>query len=301
MNQTMSTLQAMRRQETTSYHCEDYLQGALQQQSFIDDIFNSPQHTTAEYVEVLKSNRKKMAQWCMTLMDACQLSRETVSIAMSYFDRFMATEQGAECIDDSATFQLSAMTSLYSAIKIHEEKAISPEVLCNISRGFYSKKDMEEMEWRMLNALQWRVNVPTPLAFVREYLNMIPNKVVNQETKDHLLELAKVQTEMSVADYSFVTVKASSIGFAALANAMDVLGLEFRIVNHYILSERNLVDTQEVLDIQGALFAAVSVCSFQLTFNQQPSSHNKNGYDSQPKPRRASHTISPRTVVNHAA
>merc|ERR1712232_334489 len=142
-----------------------------------------------------------------------------------------------------------------------EEKAISPEVLSTISRGYYSKTDMERMEWTMLQALQWRVNVPTPLAFVREYLSttaLLPQPL-DPLTKDRLLSLVSVQTELCATDYNFVTIKPSSIGFAALVNAMEVMGLDVA-TPHYsmVVPLMGLIDTEEVFRIQSTLYRAVA-------------------------------------------
>lgn len=290
--QPTSTLAAMCLQESTSYKCEDYLRCRAQSPTSAAtmDIQNTTPDMTHEDIQVCINNRSKMAQWCMTLMDACQLNRETVSIAMSYLDRYLATKHGMECIEDSATFQLAVMTALYSAIKIHEEKAISPEVLSTISRGFYTKKDMEEMEWKMLNALQWRVNTPTPLAFCREYLSQLN---LDAGMKDQLLSLAQVQIELTVADYNFVTVKPSSIGFAALVNAMDVMGLNVASANKIIV-DTGLVDSTQVFQIQGALYSVVANLTHLRTQTRRPSASSKTA-SAAPK-RRQSHTISPRTV-----
>jgi len=300
---TMSTLEAMRLQET-SYSCQDYLQQALtqSQHSFVQ----GDSEFTQDDVTVCQNNRSKMVEWMMTLTDACQLKRDTVSIAMNNMDRYLATPQGmTHSLRDSSAFQLACMTSLYSAIKVHEEKALSPEVLSSISRGFYSKKDMEDMEWSMLNALQWRVNGPTPLAFVREYLANIPRRVMKDSVKEHVLALAMMQTELAVTDYNMSTSsKASSIAFAALTNAMDVLGLEFRIVNHYILAKSNLVDICQVCDVQSALFVAVAgvVPSAAAARQQQRSTSMLCTQQQQQASKQHGHSsISPRTVLNEAA
>lgn len=312
---TFSTLEALSRQESTTYKCDDYLHRHMQpSSSLMDDIFcpNSTNHIsnknqnnklTKEDIQTCMNNRSKMSQWCMTLMDACQLQRETVSIAFSSLDRFLATDQGVECIEDSTTFQLACMTSLYSAIKIHEEKALSPETLSHISRGFYSKDDMEEMEWTMLQALQWRVNAPTPLAFCREFLNLIPDHEMDQKTKDHVLSLAKIQTELAVSNYSFVATKPSSIGFAALTNAMDVLGLDFGVVHQYICydAENSVIDTEEVVQIQNVLYIAVSTMKEQLEPVQEKASSLSEEEPTAAPKRRQSYTVSPRTVVGQAA
>jgi len=282
----------MCQQESSAYKCEDYLHCRGQSPvSILDQVFfrSTPPTMTPEGVQACINNRSKMVSWCMSLMDACQLNRETVSIAMSYLDRFLATAIGEDCIEDSATFQLACMTALYSAIKIHEEKVISPEVLSTISRGFYTKTDMEAMEWKMLNAISWRVNVPTPQAFCRQYLSLLP--AVDAATREQLLQLCSVQTELSVADYEFVTVKPSSIGFAALVNAMDVLGLDVTVTNAVVAL--GMVDAHQVFRIQSTLYAGVANLTHLRTQARRPI--EPPAPLAAPK-RRQSHTISPRAV-----
>ena len=289
---TLSTLEAMCRQECTAYKCEDYLHRHMHPPSSQED------HCIMEQdMQTCINNRAKMSQWCLTLVDACQLSRETVSIAMSNLDRFLATPEGAKTyIDDSSSFQLACMTALYNAIKVHEEKAISPETLAYISRGFYSSEDMEATEWTMLKALKWRVNAPTPLAFCRELLHLAPEHQMDARTQEQVLSLAKVQTELAVQDYSFVTVKASSIAFAALSNATEVMGLKVPVNLNYAMG---LIDRVQVSEIQSALYAAV--LTLQQPALQLPAPSKALEEEPSPIKHRQSVTISPRTVCGQAA
>lgn len=290
---TLSTLEAMCRQESTAYKCEDYLHRHMQPPSSQED-----QSILEQDMQTCMNNRAKMSQWCMTLMDACQLDRETVSIAMSNLDRFLATPEGTKTyIDDSSSFQLACMTALYNAIKVHEEKAISPETLAYISRGFYSSEDMESMEWTMLKALKWRVNAPTPLAFCRELLRLVPEYQMDARTQEHVLSLARVQTELAVQDYSFVTIKASSIALAALSNAMEALGLKMPVNLNYAMG---LIDRAQVSEIQSVLYAAVLTLQ-KPAFQLPTPSKVLEAEEPTPVKRRQSLTISPRTVCGQAA
>jgi len=288
--ETLSILEAMRRQESTSYKCEDYIARSVLPGSSVEDM------------QTLETNRSKMTQWCMTLVNACGLNSNTVSIAMSNLDRFLATDDGLELLGDSETFQLACMASLYSAIKVHEERAFSPQTLSNISRGFYSARDMETMEFRILQALQWRVNAPTPMSFVNEFLKLIPDYVLNSHYKEHVLSLVRIQTELSVAAYNFVTIKPSSIGFAALINAMDILSIKFDIVQSYILDVKGItIDTDEVLSIQNALYTAVAATQETIVIQQQQSNVNTKPLTPSTSKHDKSFTISPRTVCGQAA
>ena len=111
----------------------------------------------------------------------------------------------------------------------------------------------------------------------------------------------KIQTEISVGNYSFVSVKPSSVGFASLANATNVLGLDARILGQFILSlGKHVVDTQEVYQIQAALYSAVSnMASLRSVCGQQSRRADISASAVRPK-RRQSHTISPRAVCEAA-
>ena len=77
------------------------------------------------------------------------------------------------------------------------------------------------MERRILEALQWRVNPPTSMDFVRSFMNLIPAKFLDKESRKLILELAKYQVDVSVVHYEFCTEKSSVVAFAALLNAME--------------------------------------------------------------------------------
>lgn len=83
--------------------------------------------------------RRKICEWSYKVVDHFKFDREVVSVAMNYFDRFLASEQMAlravsppgrctcpSCLRsvDSRTFQLAAMTALYLAVKLHAESGV---------------------------------------------------------------------------------------------------------------------------------------------------------------------------------
>ena len=73
----------------------------------------------------------------------------------------------------------------------------------------------------MLQSLQWYVQPPTPLAYCREFMNLVSNKI-SPVARHGINELARFLTELSVTDYWFVTKKRSSIALASLFYAMEL-------------------------------------------------------------------------------
>ncbi|KAL3919359.1 MAG: hypothetical protein SGILL_003793 [Bacillariaceae sp.] len=207
--QTLETIHAMRCQES-AYGVPDYLS-------------QLPQVHSALETPVDASCRKVMAAWCCEIADFCKYKRETVAVAMNCLDRFMSTPAGQEILLDRNAYQLASMTALYSSVKIHEQEAMDPNLVSSLSRGVHSAKAVEEMECKMLKAVQWRVNPPSAMSFVRSMMDLVPAHIVGSTERETLLEITKFQIELSVNEYDFCRYQASSVAFAALLNSFESL------------------------------------------------------------------------------
>lgn len=218
MENVLPILSAMIRQGDKGYATCDYFQ---QQQ---------PEDFGSDAAE----NRAKMTIWCYRIVDFCKFHRETVAITMNILDRFMATPAASLAFHDRSMYQLIVMTCLYTAVKIHEPEAMDPKMVSALSRGIYAPADIEDMELRILMALAWRVNPPTPMAYVKIYLDLIKITIsesslssltkIDQNSLETILDLAQVQTEFAIAERDFLTVKPSTLAYCVLMNAL--LGIE---------------------------------------------------------------------------
>jgi Cyclin, N-terminal domain len=193
------TLQAMRRQElSAAYAKRDFLQASPPQPVVVDEHGCS----SSVAIDIDVECRDKMCEWSHQIVDFCKFSRESVEISMSYLDRFLLTTAGVAALQDRTVYQLASMTCLYTAIKVHERQALNPKVVSQLSRGTYTPEQIESMEGTILAALQWRMNPPTALSFVREMIaTMLSSSDLSQATKETLLTLASAQTERAVANF----------------------------------------------------------------------------------------------------
>jgi hypothetical protein len=208
--QTLQTLQAMRFQEENAYGVSDYLS-------------QPPQVNCALDTPVDSSCRFVMAKWCCEIADFCKYKRETVAIAMNCLDRLMTTSLGQQILLDRNLYQLACMTALYSIVKIHEQEAMDPILISSLSRGVHSPKAVEEMETRILQAIQWRVNPPIAMSFVRSMMDLVPENILGATERAMITEITKFQVESAVNEYIFATFQASSIAFASLLNSFESL------------------------------------------------------------------------------
>ena len=197
--------------------------------------------------------RRKICQWSFKVIDHFRLDREVVSCAMNIFDRFLANipKTFDVCVCpcpscqrsvDSRTFQLTAMTSLYLAMKLNSDNGSddcsSPSrrlrlfSFVELSRGQFCAEDISEMEKTILKELRWKVHPPTPMTFISYLLRLMPPHstmpIESRKTYDlvlHVLhELARYLTELSVCLGSACSVHSpSQVAYAAILVSMDLL------------------------------------------------------------------------------
>lgn len=282
--EVMATIDAMHEQEA-KYMPSDYLFQSSPQQT----AAAGPQHA----VDI--DCRSKMVSWCYQVVDFCKFQRETVSIAINYLDRYMSSPASRRAHTDRKVFQLLAMTCLYTAVKIHEPEAMDPKLVSTLSRGTYTPQEVEKMEAEILGVIEWRMNPPTALSFVRHFLELMPSNFLTTAQRETAYELSKFQTELSVSEYDFLKVRPSVIGYSALVNALESIGLDEKLVARisFGLSEAAHIDmhTDKIFEVQNWLYQAVST---------QPGNMVKQTKVLPPAPskfsRRSSFEVSPRSV-----
>jgi hypothetical protein len=241
----VSTLEVMLRQEEKIYA--------------VRGDFLGRRGNSALKIEVDYSNRESMIDWSYKVIDFLGFKHEMVEIAINYLENFLLTPTGSKALTCTKLFQLATMACLYLAIKIHADLVLDSKFMANLSQGLFSYNQVEEMEMHVLTALSWRVNPPTALAFVREFLDLLPSSV-SQEMKKKAYTLCEPQIEVSVIDYNFVNVKASTVAHFAVMNALKVLAMDSVILSHInsLLSYASHIDHESVQQgIQDSLYEAV--------------------------------------------
>lgn len=248
--ENVDTLEAMRRQEQ-SYMCSDY----LYQECNTSHRVNMPQ------TAIDLGCRTAMLQWIKTIVKFIGFEPEIVEISMSHLDRFLATPLGEEARNCRTIFQLSAMTALYTAVKINCAEALTPTLLAQLSHGAFEAEQFEHMECIMLSAIQWRVNPCTSVSFVRQVLDLLPNNVFETDgLKEAVIKTAKQQAEWTVEDYDLLSVKKSVVAYAAIANSLKHNGIRGCNLKQ-LLGDCSLIDIE--LDLQ---HAAMIQPSLRLAF-----------------------------------
>lgn len=247
------TLLTMCRQESDGYETMDYLQQEEKEESLTNE--HCPLHKV-KILDINEDSRCKMVAWCHQVVDFCNFDRETVLISMNILDRFMMTPSGKQVKFDRKIYQLAAMTALYTAVKVHESEAMDPRLISSLSQGYYTCEQVDAMELKILTALTWRVNPPTSMAFVRQYVALLPK--MDDCIVEAVYDLSRFQTEVAVLEYNCLTVKPSTLALCSLINALDNVGVEEKVIGQLQSQLDGAITMDErMAEIQEWLYQAI--------------------------------------------
>lgn len=250
--------------------------------------------------------RKQMVVWCYSIIDHCKFNREIVPITISYLDRFIATPAGSSARINREIYQLAAMACLYTAIKIHGHICIHPKAFSGLSSNVFSSDELQAMETKILFALNWRMNPPTSLAFVRKFLHMIPSWTLDIKWREAVYNIAKYQTELAVTEFECIAIRPSTIAFCAVMNSLARLNVD----DNALKGSSKIISRAIGIQITDNTFQEVRK-HLDRVMNEQPTkSVSTSSKDTANKPKSAekpqsdeaqaiASSSSPRSVVGH--
>jgi hypothetical protein len=240
--ETSDRIKVMRRQEQTIYSCTDYMK-KIKSGNITNTITSEPSSSSLSSLKSTSTSlidevcRKKMAKWCFHVIDYAQFNRETVSIAMSFLDRFLASgsPRALRAIQNRKEYQLASMTTLYMAIKLFEPMEMCTTTLASLSRNSYTALDFATMDNDILFALQWRMNGPTPLSFIQQFISMLSSTKTSSSRIEPFLQshpayqklwnISKYHTELAACEYYFATIQPSTVAIASISASLKLIPL----------------------------------------------------------------------------
>lgn len=232
--------------------------------------------------------RFKIAEWSFDVVDHFSFDREVVAIALNYVDRFVLVQ--STTTNSSITtnrhnsgndeeqhqhqigkkeYQLLTLTSLYLAIKLHGELSNSDDrhggmrpslqVFVHLSRDGFTAADIEHMERKLLNSLQWRVNPPMPVSFIKCLLSFLPSWRSSEQhrVKFAIYEMARYLAEISVCNATFSTLfQPSVLAYASILASVDALSRDaslssfppIRVIDKFIYRISSVTSLDPTMD-----------------------------------------------------
>ena len=227
-NALVNSLSILIEQESSTCSCVDYLNRSSKNKC------HTASHEEKDSVryQVTPDNRLQLVDWCYQIVDRCQFDRETVAMAMNLTDRFMGTPkaQDQDILHHLGKYQLVVVTSLYLSIKLNERKCLGSKDFEALSAGVYLAKEIEDMEWTMLQGLAWRLNSPTSLQIAYHILSLMLKNIgenttrpLQEDTRNFVHDEVAFQIENSIQEYYFTACRPSTIAIAAILNAIEMV------------------------------------------------------------------------------
>ena len=230
----LDTLQCLLQQEARYYTKQDF---RASQMTAMKEV--QGQYPAQKLDPIDSSCRTKMCAWFQQICNFCQYDDDEAFViienALSYLDRYVVTPKGSVALLDRNYYQGTAITCLYMATKIHAHAAISSSDMSQITRFVYTTEQIEEMEYHILQSLNWHVNPPTVSVFVAEYMKLLIQQLVQSQavhaTDDASVvsmlqavkELVHTNTMTAFGNETFIAVPASVMAYTAIVNAVQML------------------------------------------------------------------------------
>ena len=170
--------------------------------------------------EMDQVDRQALCNWGYQTIAACNGgNRLTVVKAISYFDRYMSSS--SQCRDLEA-IQLAFVTSLVIALKIDAGFNVELDFIASaITKDAYTQEDIRRMELEILQALEWRLNGPTPHEFIDRFLEVVPG--IDATHFDFLNRFSKAVAEEATTTYAFALHYPSVVALGAICCGLEHL------------------------------------------------------------------------------
>ncbi|XP_050417984.2 G2/mitotic-specific cyclin-B3 [Patella vulgata] len=153
----------------------------------------------------LTSNmRSILVDWLVEVQENFELNHETLYLAVKLVDTYLSIKETPK-----EMLQLIGGTSLFIACKFDERCPPLIEDFLYICDDAYNRKEFLDMERNILKTIGFDLGMPLSYRFLRRFA-----KCVRAEMKT--LTLARYILEMSLMDYSLISVRESKLAAAAL-------------------------------------------------------------------------------------
>jgi len=248
-SEIIDQLQVMCLQEASiEYRCRNYIED--------DEDENDDMHCDDQPGALVQPSlsrpidvecRSKMVQWCYQIVDFANFHRETVSIALSYLDRFLSSNHpnARRAIANRKEYQLSCIAALYLAIKMNERTEIDAKNFAELARGTHSECEIVEMESTILRVLDWRMSGPTSFTFLHYLLELGLTRMKSNNLQwSKITDLASYQIQLAVGDNFFVSYQPSLLAVASILNALEP-------THKNILTSDRMIFLQRLIDVTG--------------------------------------------------
>eukprot|EP01117_Protostelium_nocturnum_P008058 TRINITY_DN2869_c0_g1_i1.p1 TRINITY_DN2869_c0_g1~~TRINITY_DN2869_c0_g1_i1.p1 ORF type:complete len:520 (+),score=210.78 TRINITY_DN2869_c0_g1_i1:124-1683(+) len=155
-------------------------------------------------VDITRKHRMIMVDWMAEVIVKFNLLSETMFLAVNILDRFLQIKAVAR-----NKLQLVGTACMLIASKFEEIFTPKVDDFIYITANAYPREELLKMEKLVLLTLNFNLNVPAPIHFLRRF-----SKAAHSDAQIHTL--SKYLIELSMLEYSMIEFSASQIAAASV-------------------------------------------------------------------------------------
>lgn len=180
----------------------------------LEETFAIRENFLAGHKQINHKMRTILIDWINEVQHQYKLEIDTYHMTVSIIDRYL------QLITDTPKkeLQLVGVTAMFIASKYEELFPPDIEDFVYITDETYKKKQILEMEKRIVKVLDFHLGKPLPTHFLRRF-----SKAAKAAEKNH--QCAKYLIEIASIDYEMAHLKPSEIAAAALYISLNVFPL----------------------------------------------------------------------------
>ncbi|CAB3376987.1 Hypothetical predicted protein [Cloeon dipterum] len=208
-----------------------YVQDIYSYMRQLEVVYSIPEAYVKQCKFMTNLMRATVVDWLVGVHRQFKLMPETLYLTVSIFDRYMLTALATP----KSQLQLVGVTSLLIASKFEEIMCPTIADCVYVTDNTYTKKQVVEMESKILGGLAFSIGRPLPLQFLRRYTMVSDASYEEHCTAKYFMELQLVRHEMC-------HVRPSLQAAAALCLSL-LVNLDQDLYDEYKLADKSPSDT----------------------------------------------------------
>lgn len=173
---------------------------------------------------VSANHRYQLCKWACSFLSLCSFDLYIAITAFSYFDRFLCSPhpQAKLALTSRDQFQLVFVTALVLAFKAKNGMDVELDFFTEkICCGMYSGEELATTEMKMLEALSWKLNGPSPHDFIEYYVELLDVDSRCEPLLASLIEDSKLVAASAMMHYPNALKMPSSIALTSMIKAIE--------------------------------------------------------------------------------
>ena len=205
--------------------------------------------------------RERIVSWFSVVSKAFSLNPSVVAASAYFLER--AIDSG-DLIQNARDYQLVSLSAFALAVKIFDSRLLPTSELIKLGHEKFSVQECHQVESKLMQLLEWRLNVPTASCFLEQFLYMLPTAPSSDLENDeegplhaHIRSSCERLVEIATIKDDFIGIPSSVIAYASILNVLE--GFHYDVSLSQGLTALNVQKSIGVHSNSGELLRAIAL------------------------------------------